>query len=269
MKMKKFSLLFACLVASVLLVGCQNSNNSTDDKGLAALESVDEGIKITVAKGNGTAVWFNETKSGIEGEVRFPEGTEEISFLYPFTEKGKVYEFLLAGPLDKENNWQSEYVRCAAGGGLGELIDVDAWNKNINIKDSDYKNHSFRISGDVSALFDNSKEQFSCANMWIDIRPGTQENHREKTLTYSSMETCVIGNHHDHDWYRTVDDLKNPIVIQNHPDYGTATIAPDASYNEDVFEVLREWDNEFWVVMSIQEVRLAAYPNMTFHLHWK
>ena len=193
----------------------------------------------------------------------------EVTYIYPFTEKGKVYEFLLAGPLDKENNWQSEYVRCAAGGGLGELIDVDAWNKNINIKDSDYKNHSFRISGDVSALFDNSKEQFSCANMWIDIRPGTQENHREKTLTYSSMETCVIGNHHDHDWYRTVDDLKNPIVIQNHPDYGTATIAPDASYNEDVFEVLREWDNEFWVVMSIQEVRLAAYPNMTFHLHWK
>ena len=83
------------------------------------------------------------------------------------------------------------------------------------------------------------------------------------------METCLIGNDHDNDWYRTIADLENPIVIQNHPDYGKETMDPNSGYNENVYDVLAEYNNLFWATMTLEKIRLAAYPNMTFHLHWK
>ena len=214
--------------------------------------------------------WNNQIPDTHLANISPSSDNPVVTYIYPFTEKDKVYEFILAGPLDdREGEWKSEYVCCTAGGGIGELIDVDLWNNDINLTDFDYANHSFRITGDVSALIDNSNNDFTCANIWTDIRPGTPENGREETFKYSSMETCLIGNDHDNDWYRTIADLENPIVIQNHPDYGKETMDPNSGYNENVYDVLAEYNNLFWATMTVEEIRLASYPNMTFHLHWK
>ena len=214
--------------------------------------------------------WNNQIPDTHLANISPSSDNPVVTYIYPFTEKDKVYEFILAGPLDdREGEWKSEYICCTAGGGIGELIDVDLWNKDINLTDFDYANHSFRITGDVSALIDNSNNDFTCANIWTDIRPGTPENGREEPFKYSSMETCLIGNDHDNDWYRTIADLENPIVIQNHPDYGKETMDPNSGYNENVYDVLAEYNNLFWATMTVEEIRLAAYPNMTFHLHWK
>ena len=214
--------------------------------------------------------WNNQIPDTHLANISPSSDNPVVTYIYPFTEKDKVYEFILAGPLDdREGEWKSEYICCTAGGGIGELIDVDLWNKDINLTDFDYANHSFRITGDVSALIDNSNNDFTCANIWTDIRPGTPENGREEPFKYSSMETCLIGNDHDNDWYRTIADLENSIVIQNHPDYGKETMDPNSGYNENVYDVLAEYNNLFWATMTVEEIRLAAYPNMTFHLHWK
>ena len=201
------------------------------------------------------------------GNLAPTAATPVKTYIFPFTQKDKEYEFILAGPLDKNEGWQNEYVCCKAGGGVGELIDVDAWNKDIKVTDIDYQNHSFRISGDVASIIDNSSKVFSSAFLWPDVRPGVDGNCRDKKFGYASRRLCIIGESDEYN--RTLSDLENPLLIENSPAFVNGELAPDDYDNENVFAVLEEWNNKFWVIMTIEEIQLTAYPDMTFHLHWK
>lgn len=205
---------------------------------------------------------------------RCPTADEpEVTYIYPFTENGKTYEFLLAGPLDKENNWQSEYVRCTAGGGIGELIDYDIWNNDVKVTDivanATNNTYSYKIQGDITSIIDNSTNKFSSAELWPDVRPGTEENHREKTFGYSSRRVILVGEPDEYN--RGTDSLDNPFIIENSPAYDEGQLSGGDYDYEDVFEVLNDknWNNQFYVIMSIQRIQLEDYPNMQFHLHWK
>ena len=192
----------------------------------------------------------------------------EKTYIFPFTQKDKEYEFILAGPLNKSGEWQSEYVCCKANGGVGELINADLWNKEIGVTDIDYENYSFRVSGDVASVIDNSSGVFTKARLWTDVRAGVEGNDRSKTFGYASRQTCIIGD--DEEGYlRTLEDLENPLLVENHPDFEKGELNEDDYNNEDVFEIISEYNNKFWVIITIQEIQLTAYPNIEFALRWK
>lgn len=219
--MKKFSLLFACLVASVLLVGCQNSNSSTDDKGLAVLESVDEGIKITVAKGNGTAVWFNETKSGIEGEVRFPEGTEEISFLYSFTEKDKDYEFVFF-----DNDGEKSRESGTAKGGNGSPFTNAAKNMTYTpfYNSGDEKPVQTKITTSATVVNDFFVNPSITKNPYIHVNVYFNKGSNSKWGGYTNVSFTggkkgryQTKNSGEGSWYSYCDDIFEKLSSEKIP----------------------------------------------------
>jgi len=57
--------------------------------------------------------------------------------------------------------------------------------------------------------------------------------------------------------------------VGNHPDFAKGELNEDDYNNEDVFEIISEYDNKFWVIITIQEIQLEAYPNIEFALRWK
>lgn len=277
------------------------SNLNTNDH--ISVEPCDEGVKVTLRRletdgdwlgGNTLICLAEDWEDGVNLSLiraedcenreiptsqygnRCPTAAEpEVTYIYPLTESGKEYGFLLAGPLDKENNWQSEYVCCTAGGGLGELIDYDIWNHDVKVTDivTDAENHnfSFKIAGDVQSIIDNSGNKFITAEFWPDVRPGVEgedeEDHRGKTFGYASRRVILEGTVDDYN--RAPETLFDTFVVESNPAYLEGTLAPDAYDYDDVYAVLAEWGNTFFVLISIQKIQLVDYPNMQFHLHWK
>ena len=273
------------------------SNLNTNDH--ISVEPCDEGVKVTLRRletdgdwleGNTLICLAEDWEDGVnlnlvraeefdEGIIpenqygnRCPTAAEpEVTYIYPLTESGKEYGFLLAGPLDKENNWQSEYVCCTAGGGLGELIDYDIWNHDVKVTDiftnATTNTYSYKIQGDIQSIIDNSTNKFSSAELWPDVRPGTEDNHREKTFGYSSRRVFLVGEADEYN--RGLEALDSPFVIENSPAYDEGQLSEGDYDNENVYEILSNWNNQFYVIMSIQRIQLEDYPNMQFHLHWK
>lgn len=273
------------------------SNLNTNDH--ISVEPCDEGVKVTLRRletdgdwleGNTLICLAEDWEDGVnlnlvraeefdEGIIpenqygnRCPTAAEpEVTYIYPLTESGKEYGFLLAGPLDKENNWQSEYVCCTAGGGLGELIDYDIWNHDVKVTDiftnATTNTYSYKIQGDIQSIIDNSTNMFSSAELWPDVRPGTEDNHREKTFGYSSRRVFLVGEADEYN--RGLEALDSPFVIENSPAYDEGQLSEGDYDNENVYEILSNWNNQFYVIMSIQRIQLEDYPNMQFHLHWK
>lgn len=268
-------------------------------------EPCDEGIKITLrylesdgewrsgyvnnincltADGeNGVAICLCTPKDFDNGVIpddengnRSPTADEaEVEYIYPFTVKDKEYEFEFAGPIGNQEEWQHEYVCCKAGGGVGELIDADEWNKNVMITDivadAAKNDFSFRVTGDVASIIDNSTGVFSSAEFWPDVRPGVagedDVDHRGKILGYASRRVILVGEAEDYN--RGPEAFNNPFVIENNPEYEAGNLNEDAYDNENVFDALAEWDNTFYVIMSIQRIKLNEYPDTIFYLHWK
>ena len=273
------------------------SNLNTNDH--ISVEPCDEGVKVTLRRletdgdwleGNTLICLAEDWEDGVnlnlvraeefdEGIIpenqygnRCPTAAEpEVTYIYPLTESGKEYGFLLAGPLDKENNWQSEYVCCTAGGGLGELIDYDIWNHDVKVTDiftnATTNTYSYKIQGDIQSIIDNSTNKFSSAELWPDVRPGTEDNHREKTFGYSSRRVFLVGEADEYN--RGLEALDSPFVIENSPAYDEGQLSEGDYDNENVYEILSNWNNQFYVIMSIQRIQLEDYSNMQFHLHWK
>lgn len=273
------------------------SNLNTNDH--ISVEPCDEGVKVTLRRletdgdwleGNTLICLAEDWEDGVnlnlvraeefdEGIIpenqygnRCPTAAEpEVTYIYPLTESGKEYGFLLAGPLDKGNNWQSEYVCCTAGGGLGELIDYDIWNHDVKVTDiftnATTNTYSYKIQGDIQSIIDNSTNKFSSAELWPDVRPGTEDNHREKTFGYSSRRVFLVGEADEYN--RGLEALDSPFVIENSPAYDEGQLSEGDYDNENVYEILSNWNNQFYVIMSIQRIQLEDYPNMQFHLHWK
>ena len=277
------------------------SNLNTNDH--ISVEPCDEGVKVTLRRletdgdwleGNTLICLAEDWEDGVNLSLiraedcenreiptsqygnRCPTAAEpEVTYIYPLTESGKEYGFLLAGPLDKENNWQSEYVCCTAGGGLGELIDYDIWNHDVKVTDivTDAENHnfSFKIAGDVQSIIDNSGNKFITAEFWPDVRPGVEGeddvDHRGKTFGYASRRVILAGTVDDYN--RAPETLFDTFVVESNPAYLEGTLDPDAYDYDDVYAVLAEWGNTFFVLISIQKIQLVDYPNMQFHLHWK
>lgn len=277
------------------------SNLNTNDH--ISVEPCDEGVKVTLRRLESDGDWLEgntliclaeDWEDGVNLSLiraedcenreiptsqygnRCPTAAEpEVTYIYPLTESGKEYGFLLAGPLDKENNWQSEYVCCTAGGGLGELIDYDIWNHDVKVTDivTDAENHnfSFKIAGDVQSIIDNSGNKFITAEFWPDVRPGVEGeddvDHRGKIFGYASRRVILAGTVDDYN--RAPETLFDTFVVESNPAYLEGTLDPDAYDYDDVYAVLAEWGNTFFVLISIQKIQLVDYPNMQFHLHWK
>ena len=273
------------------------SNLNTNDH--ISVEPCDEGVKVTLRRlesdgdwlGGNTLIclaedWEDGVNLNLVRAEEFDEGIipenqygnrcptadeSEVTYIYPLTESGKEYGFLLAGPLDKENNWQSEYVCCTAGGGLGALIDYDIWNHDVKVTDivanATTNTYSYKIQGDIQSIIDNSTNKFSSAELWPDVRPGTEDNHREKTFGYSSRRVFLVGEPDEYN--RGLEALDSPFVVENNPAYDEGQLSEGDYDNENVYEILSNWNNQFYVIMSIQRIQLEDYPNMQFHLHWK
>ena len=267
--------------------------NHSDNKHIS-VEPCSEGIKVTVRHLEGEAEWKSgnsivcltgDWKDGvvIHLELAGDYGAEglpselsdneapsaddaERTYIFPFTQAGKKYNFALTGPLDKEGAWLTEYVCCSAGGGLGELIDAEAWNEDIKVTDVDYANRSFKISGPVEDLIDNSENLFSSAYLWIDVRPGTRETYNGEKFGYASRPVCIIGDA-SASGIRSLSDLNGPLLIENDPNLGQ--LDPDDFNNRDVLSILAEHDNKFWVTMSVMRIHLQNRPSMEYALSWK
>ncbi len=268
-------------------------------------EPCDEGVKITLRRlesdgewcsgyvnnincltkdgENGVAICLyttNDFENGVITEEQYgnrspTDAESEVTYIYPFTEKDKLYEFEFAGPLDTQGSWHSEYVCCKAGGGLGELIDADEWNENVKITDiiadPDKPEFSFKVQGDVASIIDNSKGVFTYAEFCPDIRPGVagidEVDHRGDIFGYASRRVILVGDVDDYN--RGPEAFVNPFVIENNPAYYEGNLNDGDYDNENVFEVLDDWGNTFFVLMSIQKIQLQAYPDTIFYLHWK
>ena len=232
---------------------------------------------------NGVAICLyttNDFENGVIPEEQYgnrspTDAESEVTYIYPFTEKDKLYEFEFAGPLDTQGSWHSEYVCCKAGGGLGELIDADEWNENVKITDiiadPDKPEFSFKVQGDVASIIDNSKGVFTYAEFCPDIRPGVagidDVDHRGDIFGYASRRVILVGDVDDYN--RGPEAFVNPFVIENNPAYYEGNLNAGDYDNENVFEVLDDWGNTFFVLMSIQKIQLQAYPDTIFYLHWK
>ena len=233
---------------------------------------------LTADGENGVAICLCTTKDFENGIIpdeqkgnRSPSAREaEVTYVYPFTEKDKEYEFEFAGPIGDDEEWHHEYVCCKAGGGLGELIDADRWNKNVKVTDivadAAKPEFSFRVAGEVASIIDTSTGVFSRAEFWPDVRPGTEELHPSKTFGYASRRVILVGDPDEYN--RGTDALANSFVVENNPAYDDGELSEDAYDYEDVFEILREWNNQFYVLMSIQRIQVKD-SNVQFYLHWK
>ena len=202
----------------------------------------------------------------------------EIEYIYPFTENGKKYEFVLDGSTGEENGerpWLNEYVCCTAGGGVGELIDIDEWNKNASISDYDYTNRSFKVNADINKVFEklmpagtdvtSSGTYITQARMLVDVYPGTKDNHREEKLEYASTPIYVAGN--PESWLRSLSDLNSPFVVENKPANPDGSSAADDT--DDVDLALRDYNDKFWVTMTVHFIQISDLPGMEFVLPWK
>ena len=235
---------------------------------------------LTADGENGVAICLCTTKDFENGIIpdeqegnRSPSSSEaEVTYVYPFTEKDKEYEFEFAGPIGDDEEWHHEYVCCKAGGGLGELIDADRWNKNVKVTDivadAAKPEFSFRVAGDVASIIDNSTGVFSRAEFWPDVRPGTEELHHSKTFGYASRRVILVGEVEEYN--RGPEAFEAPFVIENNPAYLRGELNENDYDCEDVFEVLNneKWNNSFYVLMSIQRIQVKD-SNVQFYLHWK
>ena len=261
-------------------------NNLTDNCHIS-VEPHDKGIQITLRRLEGEGEWVSwnrvycitsEGKQGVSFEANslnldadgnYLGGNErptadkpEVIYYYPFTEAGKRYEFEFAGPIVENGDWCSEYVCCTAGGGIGELINAEGW-EYINLSDVNYSERSFKINGNVANLIDNRANDFTFAQLFVDVRPGTEEGlHREAKFNYASRPVLVIGDASKYTWMRSLPDLNNTFIIEADP---TAAGAD----SEDVVSVLSEYGNKFYVKLSLNSIRVKEVQNMEFFLPWK
>ena len=118
------------------------------------------GIKITLKNVSGDQTWqdwwnVREVSSGLGFDFceevnrnNHPSSSAQTKeYIYPFTESGKIYTFKFSSTITGE--YKEEYVWCKAGGGLGNLIDMDKWQAlkpEVNNVDFTYK------LGDVSTI---------------------------------------------------------------------------------------------------------------------
>ena len=269
-----------------------------------SVEPCEKGIKVTLNYLEGDGDWsdWNRviclTKDGedgitfeagprregyVDGDIHCGNGKPtagepEIEYIYPFTEKGKKYEFVLDGSTGEENGerpWLNEYVTCTAGGGVGELIDIDEWNKTASISDYDYTNRSFKVNADINKVFEklmpagadvtSSGTRLTQARMLVDVYPGTKENHREEKLEYASTPIYVAGN--PESGLRSLSDLNSPFVVENKPANPDGSSAADDT--DDVDQVLRDYNGKFWVTMTVHFIQISDLPGIEFCLPWK
>ena len=269
-----------------------------------SVEPCEKGIKVTLNYREGDGDWsdWNRviclTKDGedgitfeagprregyVDGDIHCGNGKPtagepEIEYIYPFTEKGKKYEFVLDGSTGEENGerpWLNEYVTCTAGGGVGELIDIDEWNKTASISDYDYTNRSFKVNADINKVFEKlmpagadvtpSGTYITQARMLVDVYPGTKDNHRKEKLEYASTPIYVAGN--PESWLRSLSDLNSPFVVENKPANPDGSSSADDT--DDVDQVLRDYNGKFWVTMTVHFIQISDLPGIEFVLPWK
>lgn len=269
-----------------------------------SVEPCPQGVKVTLNYREGDGDWsdFNRviclTTDGsdgisfeagprregyVDGDIHCGNGKptaveSKIEYIYPFTENGKKYEFVLDGSTGEENGerpWLNEYVCCTAGGGVGELIDIDEWNKNASISDYDYTNRSFKVNADINKVFEKlmpagtdvtpSGTYITQARMLVDVYPGTKENHREEKFDYASTPIYVAGN--PESWLRSLSDLNSPFVVENKPANPDGSSAADDT--DDVDQALRDYNDKFWVTMTVHYIQISDLPGIEFCLPWK
>ena len=269
-----------------------------------SVEPCEQGIKVTLNYREGDGDWSDwnrvicltadgsdgisfeagpRREGYVDGDIHCGNGKPtavepEIEYIYPFTENGKKYEFVLDGSTGEENGerpWLNEYVCCTAGGGVGELIDIDEWNKNASISDYDYTNRSFKVNADINKVFEKlmpagtdvtpSGTYITQARMLVDVYPGTKENHRKEKLEYASTPIYVAGN--PESWLRSLSDLNSPFVVENKPANPDGSSAADDT--DDVDLALRDYNDKFWVTMTVHFIQISDLPGMEFVLPWK
>ena len=148
-------------------IACSNPSSSSNGTGnnneiptsitseRLLLESVDNGIKVTIIgeSGWGTNTWIEDITSDIDIFSTNFDGQNKSTFIYPFTENGKVYKFCLYNQSSGTQSYNSETYEIKALGGSGYPMS-DAFTNLTVIP-------SHNSSGEFLVKFNTTAEKFS------------------------------------------------------------------------------------------------------------